>query len=318
MPPTSRRSAFLRACGFLLAAALGIVGVWLIVTGNDSKTVRVGAISGFWGLLFGTYAMFGTRLPAIRTAPETPPAPPPTRELDLRQVGELERAAVAAARQEFQQELQAMLRREVTEGFAREVADLRSEVTALRSELVEKVGGQLRLERIETTRLIGSDLEALQSELRKLRETNAEGETHDVSAPLPAAISLAPPASAPPLSRPSVPEPPLQQQPSQRAAEPEIHDAEIVEETRHHGHDGTPAARAAPPPPAAHSAPAAQVPGPEQGDDPFAGMPRITPFTEFPLDPIPAVPPEESTGRRHRADDGGNDVLARILAREQR
>ena len=48
-------------------------------------------------------------------------------------------------------------------------------------------------------------------------------------------------------------------------------------------------------------------------------MPRITPFTEFPLDPIPAAQAEEEpTGRRHRADDSGNDVLARILAREQR
>ena len=174
----TRRSAFLRGCGFLLAAALGIVGVWLIVTGDNSKTIRIGAISAFWGLLLGTYAMFGARLPNARSVPETPPAPPPTHELDLRQVGELERSAVAAARQEFQKELQAMLRREVTEGFAREVADLRAEVTALRSELVEKVGGQLRLERIETTRLIGSDLEALQSELRKLRETNADVETH--------------------------------------------------------------------------------------------------------------------------------------------
>ena len=51
------------------------------------------------------------------------------------------------------------------------MAGLRSEVTALRNELVEKVGGQLHLERIETTRLIGSDLEALQHEVRQLRRT---------------------------------------------------------------------------------------------------------------------------------------------------
>jgi hypothetical protein len=62
------------------------------------------------------------------------------------------------------------------------------------------------------------------------------------------------------------------------------------------------------------------------GADPFAGLPRLTPFTEFPLDPIPAS--EESDqedngdaaagGHRHRADDeDGSDVLARILARER-
>ena len=179
--PRSRRTALLRGGGFLLAAGLGVVGVWLIVTGNDSKHVRIGAICAFWGLLLGTYAMFGARLPARApeprpVAPQAPPAPPPSRELDLRQLGEIERSAVAAARREFQQELQLMLRREIQDGFAQEVASLRAEVNALRSDLVEKVGGQLRLERIETTRLIGSDLEAVQSELRKLRETAVEAE----------------------------------------------------------------------------------------------------------------------------------------------
>jgi hypothetical protein len=50
-------------------------------------------------------------------------------------------------------------------------------------------------------------------------------------------------------------------------------------------------------------------------------MPRITPFNDFALDPTPAPaeePEDDGAGRRHRADDGGHDVLARILAREQR
>src|SRR5438105_3385991 len=37
------------------------------------------------------------------------------------------------------------------------------------SEVVGKVGGELRLERIETTRIIGSDIEALQREVRQLK-----------------------------------------------------------------------------------------------------------------------------------------------------
>jgi hypothetical protein len=37
-------------------------------------------------------------------------------------------------------------------------------------DLLDKVGGQIALERIETTRIIGSDLEALQEEVRQLRE----------------------------------------------------------------------------------------------------------------------------------------------------
>ncbi len=56
------------------------------------------------------------------------------------------------------------------------------------------------------------------------------------------------------------------------------------------------------------------------GGDPFAAMPRITPFTDFALDPSPAAVEDEasSRGTRHRAEEGGHDVLARILAREQR
>ena len=324
MPRSARRSAFFRGVGFLLAAGLGVVGVWLIVTGNDSKSIRIGAISAFWGLLLGTYAMFGARPPARAperpAAPPTPPTPPPSRELDLRQLGEIERAAVAAARREFQQELQLMLRHEVSDGFAREVANLRAEVNALRSDLVEKVGGQLRLERIETTRLIGSDLEAVQSELRKLRETAVEpeparvelasrGEIHEAEIVLedfagvgrtgsaaahsePVAEAAAPPVAeqvAEPVAEPVV----------ERAAEPVMRAPEPVVE--------------APQPVVEHAASGA-------GGDPFAGMPRITPFTDFALDPSPAPVEDEasSRGTRHRAEEGGHDVLARILAREQR
>ena len=49
-----------------------------------------------------------------------------------------------------------------------QLSSLRAEVAALRAEVVDKLGGQLRLERIETTRVIGSDLEALQHEIRRL------------------------------------------------------------------------------------------------------------------------------------------------------
>jgi hypothetical protein len=82
-------------------------------------------------------------------------------------------------------------------------------------------------------------------------------------------------------------------------------------------------------------------------DDPFASMPRIRPFTDFELDPVdqpavgwtppsnPVEPAVDSTlrgrhatpstpavpdagGRRRRADDSENDVLAKILERENR
>lgn len=272
-----------RGAGFVVAAALGVVGVWLVVTGSDSKSVRVGAICAFWGLLIGTYSIFGSKVPGgapeLAAAP-APAAPPPRQELDLRQIGELERSAVAAARREFQQELQLMLRRELHSGFTQELASLRSEVDAMRSELVEKVGGQLRLERIETTRLIGSDLEAVQTELRKLR--HFAGEPGAPAAPVP----VAPIAARDPAPVPR--EPASVDATGARNDVADIHDAEVVEDSH----------------------------------DPFAAMPRLTPFTDVDLGPDTAAPApaaeQPPTGRRHRADDDGNDVLARILAREQR
>jgi hypothetical protein len=309
--PRSRRTALLRGGGFLLAAGLGVVGIWLIVTGTDSKHVRIGAICAFWGLLLGTYAMFGARLPARapEPSPAAPQAPPPSRELDLRQLGEIERSAVAAARREFQQELQLMLRREVHDGFAREVASLRAEVNALRSDLVEKVGGQLRLERIETTRLIGSDLEAVQSELRKLRETAVEAEPpqvhlaatqeiHEAEIVLDRIETVAKPATEPvttvkaALPQEVVVPPPVVPRPVQQ---PSVQ-------------------QAAPPAQPQQS----DQPQPD-GADPFAGMPRITPFTDFALDAAPPAADRGAHSRssRHRAEEGGHDVLARILSREQ-
>jgi hypothetical protein len=288
----------LRTLGFLIAAVLGVIGVWYIVVGNSSKDVRIGVIAAFWGLLLGTFAVFGSRVPGGSEDPAPAPAPEPSRELDIRQIGEIERSAVAAARREFQQELQIMLRREVHDGFAREVASLRAEVNALRSDLVEKVGGQLRLERIETTRLIGSDLEAVQSELRKLRETAVDGD--DPGPALPPVIPVA-------------------------ATRTEVHDAEIVAEVvsevvSEDSQPVEPVDHSEPEPaPPVHEEPPARTNG-AASSDPFASMPRIRPFTDFELDPVPSAPADDPGrhSRRHRADDGGSDVLAKILAREQR
>ena len=81
----------------------------------------------------------------------------------------LERAEAAAERRAFQAGLEQLLHREIRSAVSLEVGELRTEIAALRSELLEKVGGQIRLERIETTRVIGSDLEALQQEVRQLK-----------------------------------------------------------------------------------------------------------------------------------------------------
>jgi hypothetical protein len=256
-----------------------------------------------------------------------------------------------------------------------EVGELRSEIAALRSELLEKVGGQIRLERIETTRVIGSDLEALQEEVRQLKAVREGGATQPgvpsileltVGArPAEPAFTRLVPAAAPQPAEPvpaEVVEPaeivlePIEPAAPEPVAEPEPEPAEATAPEP----VPEPAPPAEPPvelpveAPVEDSAPpAAESSTPE---DPFAGLPRIRPFTEFALDPVevPAPGPARepvpaassaareprrhaavdetqaataagsraataTTPRRHRrADesDAGQELLARLLARE--
>ncbi|MHA3701630.1 hypothetical protein ACXR2U_05555, partial [Jatrophihabitans sp. YIM 134969] len=119
------------------------------------------------------------------------------RELERRRTAEIEHEREEAARREFALSLEVMLRREMERVLRDELDTLRQEVAALRNDLTEKVPGQIRLERIETTRLIGSDLEALQAEVRRLAEERvALG-----GVPVPA-ITL---SSTPAAGRPAVP-----------------------------------------------------------------------------------------------------------------
>ncbi|PZS17340.1 MAG: hypothetical protein DLM57_08545 [Pseudonocardiales bacterium] len=231
-----RLHAVLRGCSMALAVVLGVVAVWLIVTTDTRKGATIGALLGFWAVLLAAYGVFGTRRPVLLAQPG--------QAVDVRGAGELSRADDAAARREYEYRLAEMLRREVQAAMGAELASMRADVAALRSELVEKVGGQLRMERIETTRVIGSDIEALQHEVRQLmvsRQPNEVGSfslgaTHTAlisgvqerpmftTAPLPAlhpAVSEAyaagpnPPAPAavepvgprPPAPEPSAPEP---------------------------------------------------------------------------------------------------------------
>ena len=60
---------------------------------------------------------------------------------------------------EYQAQLERTFRREMEQALNEHLARLRGEVALLRNDLVEKVNGQLRLERTETTRALGSDIE---------------------------------------------------------------------------------------------------------------------------------------------------------------
>jgi len=169
--PQTRRAVILRTAGFVCAVALGGVGVWLIVVGNTDKTIRLGVLAGLWGLLLGTFAMFGSRRGSHALGADEDNALAIRRaELEAEQRTSLARVEDAAAQRAYEARLEHMLRHEIQATMAREVANLRAEIASLRTDLLDKVGGQIKLERIETTRLIGSDLEALQREVRQLRD----------------------------------------------------------------------------------------------------------------------------------------------------
>jgi hypothetical protein len=319
--PPLTRGVVLRGVGIVLAVALGGLAVWLIVTSRTQKHLEIGVLAGLWGALLGAFAMFGSR--RFRHPLDDVDEPLPSTALALRATDhELERAEEAAARRAHEARLEHMLRREIRTAVTAEVAALRDEIAALRSELLEKVGGQLRLERIETTRVIGSDLEALQHEVRQLKAAAAQ--EADLGMP-----------------RTRVPDTGVRQ-----IVEPaRVRPSETTGPIR----TGTAPAAGPSPSPAPRPQPAAAEPivlplqpsAPPAGDE-FAGLPRIRPFTDFELDPAESVDEDDSAytgrrrrgeefdaesgrhaseadgpGRRHRrGEDNGDDLLARLLARE--
>jgi hypothetical protein len=349
-----RAAAVLRGGGFALAVALGAVAVWLIVTSTTQKRLELGVLAGLWGLLLGAFCAFGTR--RGHRDELTMPVPGPGQELAERAAGNVELADESAARRHFEARLEQMLRQEIQTTLGREIASLRDEVASLRNDLLEKVGGQLRLERIETTRVIGSDIEALQREIDQLKHGRPVVDLVDagpITRTIPRIIETSP---VPPSQQQPVP--PAQQQPVRPQPQPvqappqpaPVRQPAPVQQPQPQPVQEQPQPQAQPP----VSQPASQ---PRDGDV-FADLPRLRPFTDFELDPAPSAPaePQDSdepaadeqgeppmlaprrpesgraaTGRHGRADDADRDsgagrrrraandednVLARILARE--
>jgi hypothetical protein len=171
----------LRAFGFVLALALGLFSIWLIVTSDSSKWIRVGVLAGFWGLLIGAFSIFGRHL-------RQPAGSVDTAELELRVRAALDRPDDTQARLDFEIRLIQALRQEMHQTVADEVAKIAADVAAVRTELIEKLGGQLRMERIETTRIFGSDIEALHAEIDQLKR--GQPRVIDVPSPVEPVVSL--------------------------------------------------------------------------------------------------------------------------------
>lgn len=313
----SSRATLLRNVGFAIAVALGAVGIWLIVTGgNSTQRVEIGVLTGLWGLLLGAIcgrrvvlpdqASAAPRSPAPHPADATPVAGEGAGEVAVRGAAPVDRLADSEARLAFEAELQKLLREEVgtavntaVEGaVGREIGALRAEIAQLRQELVDKVGGQLRLERIETTRLIGSDLEAMRAEVRRLKLAS-DPAAFDLDAEL-ADAQLVEDGGDAVAEVHEVVDPAPRPAPPPAAAAAPVNGVRATTET-------TRIPRVLPEEPAPTPPPTPARPGPQPsqvppGDDPFASLPRLTPFTEFPLDPVEASADESS------ADAGAGDV----------
>ena len=240
--PPLTRGVVLRTAGFAVAVALGAVAVWLIVIADSTKSMRLGVLAGIWGALLGAYAMFGARRHSLdadepaRSVSDVPVLS--AQEIALRSSTDVERVAEAAARRAFEDRLEQMLRREI----GREVSDLRDEIARLRQDLLDKVGGQLRLERIETTRVIGSDLEALQHEVRQLKQASETGTLHELGLGTASVRTVVEPAKVRPISRPSA-EAAADIRPARVADEVPATDVPAADETP----EATPAAATPPP-----------------------------------------------------------------------
>jgi len=194
----------LRIAAVAASAVLGAAALCLVVFGTSQKQLQLGVLFGLWSTLIAACVIFGFTRGEPEETPEAELAEIQSRaaelheaqlkvvagqqeqleaarqayysqEIELRQFGELQFAREAAARRESELKLEITLRREVERVLSEQLASLREEVAALRAEVVDKLGGQLRLERIETTRVIGSDLEALQHEIRRLAAVNQQG-----------------------------------------------------------------------------------------------------------------------------------------------
>lgn len=283
-----------------LAVGLGVAALCLVVFGTSQRQLQLGVLLGLWG------ALTAACLPAL-TRSDRPDAEPGqqlaaearaqaaelheaqlkvvalqqeqleaarqayfSQEIELRRFSELQLARDGDARQESEHRLELALSRVVERVIHERLAPLREEVAALRAEVVEKLGGQLRLERIETTRVIGSDLEALQHEIRRLAAASSDG----IAAPM---RSAAPPE--PEGSR-------------------DIVDAELVE---------FPPPVTELPALAAEQPAIRPEPAPRTGD-PFAALPRLSPLQsdlDLIADSGPAEDSGERRGGRRRAPEPG-------------
>ena len=151
----------LRTLALVAAVAIALASTAAVVLSDDPETLRLAVVGALWAFVL---AAFG----APRRRESDASAGDPGTALELRRTYEIELEKEVAARREYELQLEVYLRRELERGLAEDVAALRDEVGRMRGDMIDRLDGELRMERIETTRLIGGSLRALQDEARRL------------------------------------------------------------------------------------------------------------------------------------------------------
>jgi hypothetical protein len=133
--PKDRKSAQLLLLGVL---ALGVVATGVLVLTSDPAWLRLGVLAALWAALAGAYLAAKFRKQVGEREDDV---------ADLQHDQEVERAKEAAARREFELEIEAETRRRVQEEGRTDLAELRAELRALRENLDRLTGGEVLVER---------------------------------------------------------------------------------------------------------------------------------------------------------------------------
>lgn len=277
----------LRTLALVAAVAIALASTAAVVLSDDPETLRLAVVGALWAFVLAAFA-------APRRRESGASAGEPGTALELRRTYEIELEKEVAARREYELQLEVYLRRELERGLAEDVAALRDEVGQMRGEMIDRLDGELRMERIETTRLIGGSLRALQDEARRL----------GIGLPVPAELTADYPPDplgygaangtgeyGPPGGQPGfgVPNGPSSYPPSSGFGDPA---------PPPQGYGAAPAY----PPYQSYAAPEPGPPGPPPTGPPVPRAPAVG----------EAVPPRR---RRAREDGEDNEVMSRLLGR---
>jgi hypothetical protein len=151
----------LRTVALVAAVAIALASTAAVVLSDDPEMLRLAVVGALWAFVLAAFAAPRRREPEQASGD-------PGSALELRRTYEIELEKEVAARREYELQLEVYLRRELERGLAEDVAALRDEVGRMRGDMIDRLDGELRMERIETTRLIGGSLRALQDEARRL------------------------------------------------------------------------------------------------------------------------------------------------------